>query len=474
MRFLFGFVFLFSFYSIVAFSGLEKIDFIEDESSLFESFSTNIAYNSSVNDDINTHLDPIEIRETKKNEIPSDFNLDAEEELRGLIIPNEVDKPGEFIDIYSKPEEVSSEWKSGASESFYKDIAVIKQVVLDGEKDKESRDNFLKSFRDQQDWFDEALSTTQQIDDSFYKQIKEKKFFIGRIANAQRRSDLLLSKLATVLKLSSFIRKKVRLNVLADINTYVLEEIKRGLQPSKNSYLADSIIERVVNENLKEFRKKTIKKSAVNPELLNSINTDIGKLITKTDYQSFSTELRKNITGELKKVSTTIEQRLSEQAKKNNEDIQKGYERILSSLDTKISSTESRLQLYIDRKMQDFDRKLDVLISSQTRRSGIIDLEVVENKIKDYFDERLKGVENKIEIAKNNNESVPDNQVKSIFNISKKNIDKKIYAEVGRQLSSLKEDRIRKFEKLSRRKKKDERRKLLRELLEKELDKNFS
>ena len=190
MRFLFVFILFFSFYSTTAFIGAEKIDFIEDESCLFESFAT-LAQNSSLIDDLDLYIvekKPVVVSKdetTTLNVSSNDFNLDAEEELRGIIIQNEVDRPGEFIDIYSKPEEVSFEWKSGASESFYKDIAVIKQVVLDGEKDKESRDDFLKSFRDQQDWFDEALSTTQQIDDSFYKQIKEKKFFIGRIANAQ-------------------------------------------------------------------------------------------------------------------------------------------------------------------------------------------------------------------------------------------------------------------------------------------------
>lgn len=419
-----------------------------------------------------------------------DFQIKTDE---SEIVFNE----DEIIDIYSKPDEVSSEWKSSMAEQFYKDIAVIKQVVLDGEKDREVREKFLKSFRDQQDWFDEAVSSVQNVGDISYEEIKEKKFFISRIANAQRRSDLLLLNFSKNLKLSSFVKKKVRLDILADINTYVLEEMKRGLKSSKAFYLSDRAVKNIVNENLKEFTRKDLVSRGIDPTILNSINSNIGRLITKEDYQTFSTKLRKNISGKLKEVFFTIEKRLEkqieEQSKKNKEETSKNYQAFLGTLDVRLSSTEARLQIYIDRKMDEFTSKLDMFTENESKKKGLIDLDIIENNMKSYFDAKLKGIEDKINETKNsidvtrdivsdtkesintvNNDSrVDGKQMKSIFNISKRNIDKKIYDEVGKQLSALKEDRLRKFEKLSRNKKKYERRKLLRDLLEKELSKNF-
>ena len=386
---------------------------------------------------------------------------------------NIVEKQEEFIDIYSKPAEVSSEWKSDMSETFYKDIAIIKQVVLDGEKDQGARDKFLKSFRDQQDWFDAAMSTTQEIGDNSYKEIEDKKFFVSRIADAQRRSDILLNDFAKNFKVDSFIKKKIRLDILADINTYVLEEIRRSLKSTQELFLSEKAINNIFNQNINDFKQKTIISSgSINPELLNGINLSIGKLITKDDYQNFSTKLRENISSELKEIFSTIDKKIQDQVSKNNEESKKNYQDLLNSLDTKLSSTEARLQVYIDRKMQDFERKIDSLASKQAEKSGIIDLELVENKIKTYFDEKLGGIESKIDTAQAVTAPIieENKKVQSIFDISKKNIDKKIYDEVGRQLSALKEDRIKKFEKLSRKKKKDERRKLLRDLLEKELN----
>ena len=377
----------------------------------------------------------------------------------------------ELIDIYYKPEEVSSEWKSSMSEQFYKDIAVIKQVVLDGEKDRGVRETFLKSFRDQQYWFDEAVSVTNNIGDIDYKKIKEKRFFIGRIANAQRRSDVLLLNFSKNLKLNSFIKKKVRLDILADINTYVFEEMKRGLKPSEKSYLSDKAVLNIVNENLKEFTKQNLIGRGINPTILNSINLNMGRLITKEDYQGFSTQLRKNISGELKEVFSTIEKRLEKQGEKNQAEINKNYQDLLGTLDVRLSSTEARLQVYIDRKMDEFSRKLDLFTKREGEKKGIIDLDAVENNMKSYFDGKFQNMQVKLGVPQKEKE---EGQIKSIFNISKRNIDRKIYDEVGKQLSALKEDRIRKFEKLSRNKKKTERRKLLRNLLEKELSKNFS
>ncbi len=382
------------------------------------------------------------------------------------------DKQEEIIDIYSKPAEVSSEWKSLMTESFYKDIAVIKQVVLDGEKEVASRDKFLKSFRDQQDWFDTAMSTTQEVGDSSYKEIEEKKFFVSRIADAQRRADSLLNEFAQNFKLDSFIKKKIRLDILADINTYVLEEIRRGLKPTQDLFLSEKALNNIVNQNINEFKQKNILSGSANSEIIGNINLNIGKLITKEDYQVFSTKLRENISNELKETFGAIDKKIQEQITKNNEEFKKNYQEILNSLDNKLSSTEARLQVYIDRKMQDFERKLDSVTSKQAEKSGIIDLDLVENKIKSYFDQKLGDIEGKIDAAQS--AAVPilegNKKVQSIFEISKKNIDKKISEQVEKQLSALKADRIEKIEKLSRKKKKEERRKLLRELLEKEIN----
>lgn len=433
---------------------------------------------------------PKKLNKTIINSSDNPLKKEVSEKLTDDLLKEE-----EIINIYSRPKEVSSEWKSSISEQFYKDIAVIKQVVLDGEKDLDARDKFLKSFRNQQDWFDEAVSSVHSIEDLSYEEIKEKRFFIGRIANAQRRSDVLLLNFSKNLELNSFVKKKVRLDILADINTYVLEEMKRGLKPSKESFLSDKAVLNIVNENLKEFTKQTLIGRGINPSILNSINLNMGRLITKEDYQGFSTQLRKNINGELKVVFSTIEKRLEEQNKKNKAEVSKNYKDLLNTLDGKLSSTEARLQVYIDRKMDEFSRKLDLITKRDREKQGIIDLDVIENRMKNYFDGKLKGIEDKINATKNSidetqgivndtkesinavnntSEIVDNKQIKSIFNISKRNIDKKIYDEVGKQLSALKEDRLKKFEKLSRNRKKAERRKLLRNLLEKELGKNFS
>ncbi|MBD3273485.1 hypothetical protein GF385_04015 [Candidatus Dependentiae bacterium] len=407
-----------------------------------------------------------------KKEVQTEVLVQSEKKNKNIELKKEYSdisqKNNDIIDIYSVPKEVSSEWKSDVSEKFYKDIAIIKQVVLDGEKDSQARNKFLKSFRDQQDWFDQAISSTQNIGDLSYKEIEEKKFFVGRIANAQRRCDKLIANFTKKLNLSSIIKKKIRLNVLADINTYVLEEMRRGLKPNKNSYLSDEVISKLVNEDLKDIKKTTLVGNSINPIVLNGVNLGMGQLMTKDDYRNFSTQLRKNISGELKEVFSTIENRIEEQSKKNKEEMNKNYQQLLNTLDSKLSSTEARLQMYIDKKMDEFTKKIDFFTKKENESRGIIDLEVVENKMKNYFDEKFKNIQAKMRIPKKDK-----GQIKSIFNISKKNIDKKIYDEVGRQLSALKEDRIKKFEKLSRKKKKAERRKLLRTLLEKELDKNF-
>ena len=97
----------------------------------------------------------------------------------------------------------------------------------------------------------------------------------------------------------------------------------------------------------------------------------------------------------------------------------------------------------------------------------------LEAKLQTYLDKKEEQIGKKLDLFANMEKEKAERQVKSI-SVTKKNIDKKINEEVGKQLSGLKEDRIRQLEQLSKKEKKAERRKLLRDLLEKELDQNFS
>ncbi|MFH1461804.1 MAG: hypothetical protein ABIF12_02580 [bacterium] len=380
----------------------------------------------------------------------------------------------DFLASINLTNKVNPGWKVEMTEQFYRDIASIKEVFLDGESDEVARTRFLESFRKQQDWFDLAIASTQVVGDVNYNGIIEKRFFVARIANAQKRADELLIKFTKKMKVDSSQNKKVRLNILSDINNHVSEEIKKGLRESKNPFLSKKVVQKIVEQNLNDLRRGGLNVGSINFELLNDINSSMGKLITKDDYQSFSSKLRKNINNELKDLSFSLERKMKEEAKKNNEEFNKNYQVLLNNFDIKISSTEEKLQGYIDKKMDILTQKIDVLTKKQDEKRGFVDLEVVEKNMKNYFDEKLKILDQKILNARILDDKNPEKkEMKNFFDISKKTIDKKIYAEVGRQLSSLKEDRIKKYEKLSRNKKKSKRRKVIKYLLEKELDKNF-
>ncbi len=380
----------------------------------------------------------------------------------------------DFFKIFKKMSEhetvnsLSANWKEELSQSFYKDLNFIESIVQDGSMLEADRDDFLKFFKDQQNWFDSVISSTQELSDPRYKEIEEKKLFVATVANSQRRADNLIKSSTRKSKQGIFDKKKIRLNVLVDINNYVVNEFKNENKSFRSKLIADKYIRDIVKNNINNNKNKQ--------------NKDISKLITKNDYRDFAYSLNNNINNSIKNVFAKLENKIEAVDSKHGKKARKKYEKLLNSLDMKLTTTHARLQAYIDQKMQEFSSKIEELTNSQAKKENVIDLDLLENKFKNYLDNRLQSLEAKFDAAKaqeskaakaqeSKDKSKKDNMV---LNISKRKIDEKIYEEVGRQLSALKEQRIRKFEKLSKRKKQNERKKLLRKLLDAELDNNFS
>lgn len=380
----------------------------------------------------------------------------------------------DFFKIFRKPDDsgvvndnynsVPLEWKENTSRNFYSDINFIESIVLDSPMQEAEREDFLGLFKEQQRWFDNVISSTQQVGDSYYREVEEKKKFVSVVANSVRRADVLSESLIKKFKLDSFEKNKLRLNFLIDINNYAANEFKQNSRLSSTSCISDRDIKNIVNNNIKSIREN--KNNRNNYSRIDSSRNEIGKLITRNDYQGFSNKLSQNISGSLKNIFTTLENDIERAVGEQSQEARRKYEDMLNSLDSKLSSTEAKLQAYIDRKMQEFGNKIDEITSVNTSKNGLVDLDNVESKFKDYLDKRMQTLESKLDSSRMPN--VASKKSKPLFDVSKQKIDEKIYEEVGRQLSSLKEERIRAIEKLAKKDKKKERRKLMLKLLDEE------
>ncbi|KKP24880.1 MAG: hypothetical protein SZ59_C0001G0198 [candidate division TM6 bacterium GW2011_GWF2_28_16] len=381
----------------------------------------------------------------------------------------------DFFKIFRKPDDagvinddlntVSFAWKENISKSFNNDINFIESIVVDGPMQEAEREDFLGLFKEQQTWFDNVISSTQYIGDSYYKEVEEKKKFVSVVANSVRRADVLSVSLIRKLKLNEFEKNKLRLNFLIDINNYAANEFKQNTRLSSTACIPDRDIKNIVNNNIKIIRENK-NNNKNNYSRRDYSRNEIGRLITKNDYQGFSNKLSQNISGGLKNIFTTLENDIEKAVGEQSQEARRKYEDMLNSLDEKLSTTQAKLQSYIDQKMQEFGNKIDEITSTNTSKKGLVDLDNVENKFKDYLDKRMKTLESKLDNAKMPN--VATKKSKPLFDVSKQKIDEKIYEEVGRQLASLKEERIKTIEKLAKKDKKKERRKLMLKLLDEE------
>ncbi len=153
---------------------------------------------------------------------------------------------------------VSAEWKNDLSRRFYQDMATMKDIIVEAESPLEAQD-FLKKFEEQNKWFDANLRSTRAVTDAQYAQLVEKQAQMGRIMQAQRVADDYLQKFTKNMVMDHLQLKKIRLNVLYELNTRTQQRSSHLDRAVRESALPDdevkSLVKRTLSETSQQFRE---------------------------------------------------------------------------------------------------------------------------------------------------------------------------------------------------------------------------
>lgn len=153
---------------------------------------------------------------------------------------------------------VPAEWKNDLSRRFYQDMATMKEIIVEAESPSEAQD-FLKKFEEQNKWFDLTLRSTRAVTDEQYKQLIEKQSQMSRLMQAQRVADDYLQKFTKNMIMEPLQLKKIRLNVLYELNAKTQQRASHLDRSIRESALPEnevkSLVKRTLSEISQQFRE---------------------------------------------------------------------------------------------------------------------------------------------------------------------------------------------------------------------------
>jgi hypothetical protein len=267
--------------------------------------------------------------------------------------------------------------------------------------------------------------------------------------------------------------------------------IKNGREKDGITNVFDYKLQLSIN-NVKDYIEEKMKKEKQERDLWINKQTEImQKLAMEIKSQNNNKDFKKDLLGNIdKKLLTAVDglKKDINEVKKDKtlmtEEVPNKLITMVELLDQKLSSTVEKIKDMVSEKMQSFDQKLQ--LAAQNMEKSFMEFQNkstsnetlssnVEDRIKLYFDSLNNNLTKKIEDFEHklaSAQSAVEDKLKMADKsekLTKKSIDEKIKDIVQGELGSLKEERLKKFIKREKRKQKDKRVKLLKELIEKDV-----
>lgn len=220
--------------------------------------------------------------------------------------------------------DVGEGWKQEVTKQFEQNVAKIKKIIVEGERNKQELGDFLGRFEDQKQWFDMNVSATKNFFDPSYNAVMQKKLSFKRLVKAQDRAEEILKELIEEDKLGLVIRRQIKLAILYNLNSLIQKEVEKGRAEICDSGLSDFEIRRVVTRVFSEVEKKR----AEEHEIERIVKKDINELEKQIDVLKRNIEQQKLEKEQIEVKLNTTESELEQQLKSNKE-----LERLLKKIE---------------------------------------------------------------------------------------------------------------------------------------------
>ena len=208
----------------------------------------------------------------------------------------------------SEGKKVTQEWRDEILEQFDKDVSSLKEIIFQGESDKQEAQDFIELFKEQRDWFDQTVTGTRYFFDPKYNAVMQKKETIQRITKAQEKADEILEELVIKDEIGDKTYKKLRLIVLYDLNSTIQKEIEKGRANVLPTGIDESKIRDLVNKVVDDFKQKKLEEIDVETQVSEEVET------LEKELRIIKRELEKQ-KREKAKIKKEVEEKLEEKNK---------------------------------------------------------------------------------------------------------------------------------------------------------------
>ena len=311
-----------------------------------------------------------------------------EEEVSIVLEPNKDAKDFGQV-VASGKKKVTPEWKETVENQFSDDVVTLRQIILEGEADKDEKEGFLQQFKEQRMWFDKTVSGTQYFLDPNYNAVMQKRSSIHRVVSAQEKADEFLKEAFEKDTFDEAVRRKIRLVVLYDLNSLIQKEVEKGVASLYEAGLQDSVIKDAVNKVIEDAKLKVGKLPSLEKVGVGEVETIEGEVKKlKKDLETQSQERSE--------FEQDIKNKLEEKNKANIE-----LDLLLKKTEQKIeklkketeSQVEGRLKPEIEAKNKenlDLQLRLQEVRRDLEREMDQLKQEVAKAKSRAEADEKLR------------------------------------------------------------------------------------
>ncbi len=325
------------------------------------------------------------VARAEKQEFEQDYEdfEEEEEEIKEDMEEGEEKEGGEQV-----KKDVSEEWKQEVSRQFAQDTEMIKQIIIQGETDKQEQQDFIQKLEDQKKWLDATVSGTKHFFDPNYNAVMQKKLSFGRLVKAQKKADEILQELIDEEKINESRKKRMRIIILYDLNSLIQKKVERGRAGLIETGLSEVVLRDVVNKVVGAFKEELIDVEKEVKKAVEGIEEKIEKLKKDLDQLELQkAELRAGFKTEKeqqkREFKTEIEQ-------KNRENLE---------LEIDLRKTKNECKFDIEQKNR-AKLELEILLRKTKQNMERLEQQVQSRR------EKLPQEELKTEIEQKNRENL--------------------------------------------------------------------
>ncbi|MBD3231854.1 hypothetical protein GF322_04295 [Candidatus Dependentiae bacterium] len=189
---------------------------------------------------------------------------------------------------------ISPQWKEKIAEQIDQDVQLIKQIILEGEPDKDEVRDFISLFKEQRYWLDKMITGTKYFFDPKYNALMQKKAALQRVAKAQEKADKFLKELVDSDGLEENVYKKLRLVILYDINSLIQNAIETGTANKFSTGISERKIKETAKDVFQDYKDKRAKSLIIENQVkleIDKIENELVRIKHELEKQKLETEL---------------------------------------------------------------------------------------------------------------------------------------------------------------------------------------